>query len=267
VARRPVERLPLWHVLPGAQSLVATVGWSASTGSGANRFAAPLEALPALARAGGCKVVALSAADPRPVLREALRVVRRSGLLAIVRADDTMDAATCADLAEFADAAVLNVAPFHERDPASRERPCQVRDRIVAMRSAGVFVEVATPVERALPATAWLETALSLRAIDPEIPWHVIEARPGIEAERGMAQESARAVADAQAAGRRAGLHHVYAEASADGGGELTFCAACRDVVLIERFRGRPSSFLAAGGRCPNCRTRPAGLFETAAIA
>ncbi len=259
-SRRPVEQLPLWHVLPGVRALVAVLGEARDEAPAAPRGAWSIEALPSLARSGGCPLVALSATSPRPLLLEALRVVRAAGLLAVVRADESLDAETCQQIAPCVDAVALEFAPFDERSAAGRERACQVRDRLLQLRRADVWVEVATAVERPLPAAAWLETALSLRAIDPAIPWHVIErsAQPAV---------AAREVAQAQAAGQRAGLHHVYAEAAADGGGELTFCAVCRDVVLIERFMGRPSSFLAAGASCPCCRTRPAGLFEPAAIA
>ncbi|MBM4016656.1 MAG: hypothetical protein FJ293_17065, partial [Planctomycetes bacterium] len=151
VARRPVEQLPLWHVLPGVRALVAVVGAAEEVSAGAERGGWSIEALPSLARSGGCPLVALSATAPRAPLLEALQVVRAAGLLAVVCADETLDADTCREIAPAVDAVAFAFAPFDDRSAAGRERACQVRDRLLRLRRAGVWVEVATAVERPLP--------------------------------------------------------------------------------------------------------------------
>jgi len=266
VAKLPVESLGLYHVFPGSSVLAAQLSEAAVAGD--SRW--PLEVLPVMTRAAGCRVVAFvarAADDARaavaPLLR-ALDVVREEGGVALVRGDERLLLAACDELALRVDAIALEIAPFDERSEEGRTRAGRVRDRLARLRHAGVWVEVTSRLALGLPDRALLETALSLKAIDGAMPWHL---RCDARGSGDVARAAARLIDAAQDAGARAGLEYVYAVSAAGGDSELTFCPVCRDTVLIERFLGRPQSWLVDGACCPRCRTPAHGLFERVAVA
>lgn len=266
VASRPIEALDLYHVLPGSRALV--VGFAEPAAANGRRAASidpawPLAALPRLARTGRCATVAFAEGEPLfalPALLAAAELARSEGFVTALRTRELPSAEACVALAPRLDAVALELAPLSGR-PCGAVRSHDVRDRLARLRQAGVWVEVVTPLSAEVAARDLLETALSLKAIDGAIPWHV-RAQRKLLLERP--ELAAAEVAQAVAAGERAGLEHVYAPEAPSGDREITYCSVCRDVVLIERFVGQPQSYLADGRRCPRCGTRAKGLFERA---
>lgn len=134
---------------------------------------------------------------------------------------------------------------------------------IELFRAAGVWVEVSTPL---VPGTAselehWRVIAGTLADIDPAIPWHLLRFTPDFR----MVQSSPtapRALADAAAVGRRAGLQYVYVERAIGEAGRRTDCPAC-GMVLIERgVWDTRSVFASPDGKCPGCSYRIPGRWK-----
>jgi len=269
---RRIEALGLYHVLPGSHALTVALGESPPAEGDAGRHADPelhsysISELPDLARRGRCRAVAFGYAEPTfavETLAPALDLVRRARLLAIVHTTGVMSAAAADLLAPRLDAVSLQLPTLME--PTARRHghvgPHVLRENLRRLRRAGVWVETSTLLEPGVNDSReeLLEIALSLRAIDSAVPWHVrcIPAEEPL-----LVRWAATATERALEAGARAGLEYVYAADAPTSDRELTFCPVCRDVVLIERFLGQPRSFLADGLRCPRCRTRAHGLFQ-----
>lgn len=254
VAVRTVESLGLYHVFPGANALWSEFARPGRLSKGKRTW--PLDALPVLARLGDCAIAAFAVDGGSAVngeLFEAISVARAACLATVLCARELLPVAICDVLSRRVDAVALEFAPFDDRTAAGRERAHQLRDQLSRLRQAGAWVEVTTPIAAETPRGALLETALSLKAIDGAIPWH-LRALPAAAALLPIALDT----------GSRAGLEYVYAVDAPDHDGEITFCPVCRDVVLIERFMGRPHRFFAGSQRCPRCRTRAHGVFEAA---
>ncbi len=233
-------------------------------------------ALPDLAERGGCRTIAFAYGEPVvtfQALVDGLEIVREHGFCSALRTAGNLSAEACATLAPALDAVVLRIDSFDEltarRDGSAA--PHLLRDHLSTLRHAGVWVEVTTLLKPGFndSEAELLELALSLKAVDGAIPWHLRsddsdQGGHGAEQLHARSHQSSRiAIATARAldAAKRAGLEYVYAAEAPDSDRELTFCPVCRDVVLIERCFGQPRSFLADGTRCPRCLTRAHGLF------
>jgi pyruvate formate lyase activating enzyme len=274
IAPRAIESLGLYHVLPGSRALLATFADAPVDGpEAAPSGTSSIGELPELARTASAASIAFAAAgragppgfaDPTlhyEVLAPALQLARDRGFVTVVRATGAATCATYARLASLIDAVSLEIPTLHDATARRLEGvPSHVvRASLATLRSRGVWVEVTTVLvpgmndsEREL-----LEIALSLRSIDPTIPWHVRCA--AADEPRGAAD---RAIERALDAGARAGLEYVYTAESAGADREVTFCHVCRDEVLIERFLGQPRNLMAGGLRCRRCLTPARGLFH-----
>jgi pyruvate formate lyase activating enzyme len=274
VVPRRIEALGLYHVLPGSRALTAAFceppqpDAPRSRGDDSELHTYAIEELPELARRAGCRGVAFGYVEPTYALESlvpALEIARGAGLLAVLQTAGAMSAEVAQFLAPRLDAVSLHLSTLTESTALRRGHvgPQVLRDNVRRLREAGVWVETSTLLEPGVNDSQeeLLEIALSLRAIDAAIPWHV-RCIPAA-GEGGLLERWAETATErALEAGARAGLEYVYAADAPGSDRELTFCPVCRDVVLIERFQGEPKSFLAEGIRCPRCRTRAHGLFH-----
>ena len=279
VVPRSIESLGLYHVLPGSRVLVATfLGGPDDASAPPPAATASIGELPELARAASAATIAFGAfgalgtasasgfRDPTlhyEALAPALQLARDRGFVTVVRARGGATFATYARLASLIDAVSLEVPTLNDATVRRIEGvPSHVvRASLATLRARGVWVEVTTLLVPGLndQESELLEVALSLRSIDPTIPWHVRCAPGGEQRGTGWAD---RAVERALDAGARAGLEYVYTQESAGADREVTFCHVCRDEVLIERFLGQPRNLMAGGLRCRRCLTPARGLFH-----
>ncbi len=107
------------------------------------------------------------------------------------------------------------------------------------------------------------DLAQFLVSVSPDIPWHVTAFHPDYKM---MDRDGtpARTLLGAAEAGRAAGLRYVYAGnlPGRVGPFENTYCPSCQ-ALLIERvgYTIRTDLVTPAGGACPACRTRIAGVW------
>jgi len=143
-----------------------------------------------------------------------------------------------------------------------RARRAPVVETIRLMRELGVWVEVTTLL---IPGanddeTSVREAAETIRAISPDIPWHVSRFHPMFEMDDRPPTDPA-AVRRARRIGLDAGLRHVYTGNLPSDDGETTFCASCGTPLLVRLGCSLVESRL-RGGRCPSCGAVPAGVFR-----
>jgi pyruvate formate lyase activating enzyme len=277
----PIEKKPLFHVAPGSTAWsIATPGcpfhcvycqnWEIAQGP---RLGLPLPTHPvspagvvrdALAR--GADAVAYTYVEPTVFLEYALdtgRLARAAGLRNLWITDGYATPEAVELLATVIDAANVDLKAFND---AFYRRLCgatlaPVLDAILAMRRAGIWLEITTLVipghnddDPQLCAIAdWI-----VEELGPATPWHISRFHP---AHRMLdtPPTPAATLERAAAIGRKAGLDHVYVGNAPELGLEDTRCAGCGRVV-IERTGYRARSHLDASGACPSCHRPLAGI-------
>lgn len=277
----PIEKKPLFHVDPCTLAYsVATAGcpfhcrfcqnWEIAQGP---RLALHLPTwrltpaeIVAEALESGARSVAYTYVEPTVFLEYALdtaRLARAAGLRNLFVTDGYATPEAIELLGAVIDAANVDLKSF---DDAFYRRLCGARlapvlEGIVAMRRAGIWLEITTLVipghndgEAELRAlAAWIVANLG-----PETPWHVSRFFP---AHRMLdvpptPLETLRVAAQI---GSEAGLVHVYVGNAPELGLEDTRCAGCGRVVIARRgYRTRTA--LAPDGSCPECGRILAGI-------
>lgn len=137
----------------------------------------------------------------------------------------------------------------HRRLTGAPVRP--VVEAIRAFRDSGVWVEVSTPLIPGV--TDAVRVAEVLAGIGPDIPWHVVRFTPAYRM-RDQDPTSPAELAEAVAAGRKAGLRHVYVERALGEEGRTTRCPKCRHAVVSREVWSLRENLLDAG-HCPACHT------------
>jgi pyruvate formate lyase activating enzyme len=270
----PIEKKPLFHVEPGSLSYsIATLGcpfhcrfcqnWEIAQ---APRLGLDLPTMPlqpdevvAEARRAGARSVAYTYVEPTVFLEYALDtagLARAVGLRNVFITDGYATPEAIGLLGQVLDAANVDLKAFDDRfyRQLCGARLSHVLEAIVAMRAAGIWLELTTLVIpgwndsdaelRAL--TAWM-----VRTLGPMTPWHVSRFFPAHRM-RDVPPTPTATLLRAADIGRAAGLHYVYVGNAPGLGLEDTGCAGCGR-VLIERSGYRLRSHLTTDGACPAC--------------
>jgi pyruvate formate lyase activating enzyme len=276
----PIEKKPLFHVAPASLAYsIATVGcdfhcdfcqnWEIAQ---APRLGLDLEArrLPpssAVAEAlhAGAASIAYTYVEPTVFLEYVVdtgRLARDAGLMGLYVTNGYATPEAVRLLAAVIDAANVDLKSFDDR---VYRRICgatlaPVLDSLVAMRDAGIWIEVTTLIIPGVnddPAGLGKIAGWIVEALGPETPWHISRFFP---AHRMLEVPTTPLATLAEAArlGIAAGLRHVYVGNAPELGAEDTRCSACGR-TLIERHGYRVRSHLTVGGACPACGAPLAG--------
>jgi len=276
----PIEKKPLFHVAPGSTAYsIATAGcpfhcafcqnWEIAQGPrlGLDLPTRPLppQRVVAEAMSHGAESIAYTYVEPTIFLEYALdtaRLAHAAGLRNLFITDGYATPEAIELLAPVLDAANVDLKSF---DDAFYRKVCGARlapvlDSIVAMRRAGIWLELTTLIipgrnddEAQLQAlTRWIVDTLGA-----ETPWHVSRFFPAYRMPDVPATplDTLRRAADL---GREAGIAHVYVGNAPELDLEDTHCIGCGR-VLIERHGYRVRTHLAANGTCPGCGRALAG--------
>jgi pyruvate formate lyase activating enzyme len=284
----PIEKKPLYHVAPGSTAWsIATPGcpfhctfcqnWEIAQGP---RLGIRLPVRPTSpaavvreARDRRAGAIAYTYVEPTVFLEYALdtgRLARAAGLRNLWITDGYATREAIGLLARVMDAANVDLKSF---DDAFYRRLCGARlapvlDGIIAMREAGIWLEITTLV---IPGhnddTAQLAAVAGWIAgtLGAETPWHVSRFHPAHRM-TDVPPTPVSTLARAAAIGRQAGLAHVYVGNAPELGLEDTRCAGC-GTLLIERRLRRVARRLTASGACPTCGRPLAGVGLTGSAA
>jgi pyruvate formate lyase activating enzyme len=277
----PIEKKPLFHVDPGSLSYsIATLGcpfhcrfcqnWEIAQ---APRLGLDLPTRPlrpdqvvAEARRAGARSIAYTYVEPTVFLEYVLdtgRLARPAGLLGLYVSNGYATPEAVALLADVIDAANIDVKSF---DDAFYRRHCGARlapilDSLVAMRRAGIWLEVTTLVIPGLtddPAGLRSLTAWIVEALGADTPWHVSRFFPAHRMV-DVPPTPLTTLGEAAAIGQAAGLRYVYVGNAPELGLETTTCAGCGE-RLLERHGYRTVRRLTPAGTCPRCSRPLPGL-------
>jgi pyruvate formate lyase activating enzyme len=278
----PVEKKPLFHVLPGTTSYsIATVGCNFRCRHCQNHTIAQYEPGPAAETPGqsttpeqiveqalskGCRSISYTYTEPTIFCEYALdcaRLASAAGLKNIFVTNGYITTQALDAVAPFLDAANIDLKgfsnDFYRRVVGARldEVLACIRD----YRRRGIWIEITTLV---IPGENDTDEQLDGIArfiadeLGRDVPWHVSRFFPQYRMTDREATPRA-SLARAAEAGRRAGLRFLYV-GNLGGGRENTECPACGTTVIgREGFQMVDNRLV--GDVCPECGAKIAGIF------
>jgi pyruvate formate lyase activating enzyme len=280
VAVDPIEKKPLYHVLPGASILsIGTAGcnlscrccqnWSLARGRveelGATEL--PPDQVAAVAVREGCAAVAFTYNEPTvfaEYAEDAARACRAAGLLTVMVTNGYITEAAAAEIYPWIDAANVDLKFFSDElyHKQSGGHLAPVLRALEVMRAAGTFVEITTLIipglnddDDQIGAIAdWIGAHLGA-----DTPFHLSAFHPDFR----LRDRPRTPVATLERARRVAlgrGLHHVYGGNVASAEMHTTTCPSCGATLICRSGFSVIESRLRPGGRCP-CGRPLAGRF------
>ena len=277
----PIEKKPLFHVLPGSLSYsIATMGCNfrclhcqnasisqvdSRSGDLPGVIRTP-ESVVKAAQRHGCQSISYTYVEPTVFFEFAYRcsvLGAEQGLKNIFVSNGYMSRQAAEMVAPVLTAINVDIKSFsdqfYRKVCSARLQP--VLDTVELLHGLGVWVEVTTLIIPGMnDSPAELAAIASfLAAIDRTIPWHVTAFHPSHlmpdvpPTPRSSLQTAARI-------GRDTGLLHVY-EGNIGVGGEDTVCSGCGSTVIKRRGFQVLANRL-AGGACPECGARLAGVWD-----
>ena len=278
----PIEKKPLYHVLPGTLSYsIATVGCNFKCRFCQNADIAQLpsdrkgiifgdpctpEDVVTAATRSGCRSIAYTYTEPTiffEFAHDTARLAREAGLLNVFVTNGYMTSEALHMIQPYLDAANVDLKAFNDdfyREQCSAKRK-HVMETLQMMKSLGVFVEVTTLLIPGLnDDRKELEQLASFVAdsLGSDTPWHISRFHPTYRL-TDRPPTPAQSIHEARRIGLDAGLHYVYSGNLPGDEGENTVCYRCGE-PLIERWGYRISKHAIQDGRCPKCHAKIDGI-------
>ncbi len=278
----PIEKKPLFHLLPGSLSYsIATVGCNFRCSHCQNYDLSQHPRLHRGAIAGsnvtpelivnsaleyGCKSISYTYIEPTIFYEfayECAQLAHEKGIMNVFVSNGYTSPEATRKLAPYLNGNNIDLKAF--TDKFYREvcgaKLAPVLETIRLMKELGVWVEVTTLV---IP--GWndsdeelREIAQFIKSIDPEMPWHVTRFHPTFK----MTDRNATPVSTLQRArqiGMTEGLKYVFVGNIPGEDGENTICPQCSKTV-VERMGFSIVSQNLENGKCGNCSQIIAGVF------
>ncbi len=277
----PIEKKPLFHVLPGSTSLsIATVGcnfrckhcqnYEISQYPRERTFEVPgrdmtPEDVVDLAVQSGCESISYTYTEPTIFFEfayDCAMLAHGRGIKNIFVSNGYTGPEPTRIIAPYLTGNNIDLKgneTFYREICGARLQP--VLDTIRLMKELGVWVEVTTLVIPGLNDSDrdLTEIAEFLVSVDPSLPWHVSAFHPTYKLMDRPAT-SVESLRKAVEIGRRAGLRFVYEGNVPGENNENTYCPSCRE-LLIGRLGFRIQQNRLANGRCPQCGTLIDGIW------
>lgn len=279
----PIEKKPLFHFLPGSRSFsIATAGcnfhcrfcqnWEISQmprdreSLVLGRSIAP-QAIVRLALQARCDTIAYTYTEPTiffELAYDTAKLAVKQGLKNIFVTNGYMTPEALRMIQPYLHAANIDLKGFDDR---RYRRVCgaklqPVLDSIRLTKELGIWVEVTTLV---IPghndsAEELRQIAHFLKAVGPEIPWHLSAFFPAYKMLKAVPTDR-ETLLRAWSIGKEAGLRYVYCGNLADNVHEDTSCYGC-DKTVLRRLGFYVEYDWLDRGRCPFCRTPIDGVWE-----
>lgn len=276
----PIEKKPLFHVMPGSRSYsIATQGCNFRCRHCQNYSISQVERTSAISGTertpqdivrGAVESRSLSIAytytEPTVFFEfacETAGLAREAGLRNIFVTNGYISKGALGMIAPLLDAANIDLKGFSEsfyRDVV-HARLGEVLDSIIEYRKQGVWLELTTLIIPGLnDSDAELQGIASfiMTNLGADTPWHVTQFYPTHQL-LDRPRTPLATLRRAREIGRAAGLRYVYEGNVPGEGGENTRCPSC-EALLIERFGYVIVANRIRHGACPDCGTSIAGI-------
>ncbi len=277
----PIEKKPLFHVLPGSRSFsIAAAGCNfrcdfcqnheisqmpREEGRIVGRARTPEEIVAQAVRSGS-KSIAYTYTEPTVFLEyasETAGIAREKGLKNVFVTNGYMTPEMLKFIAPRLDAANVDLKSFrddfYKKQCGARLQP--VLDTLKKMKELGIWVEVTTLlIPRLNDGEEELrELAAFVASLGTETPWHISRFHPRYRMTE-TPPTPVTAIHRAVQIGRSAGLKYVYSGNLPGDVGENTTCAHCGR-LLISRCGFAVERLDLQGSACPDCGTPLDGIF------
>jgi len=276
----PIEKKPLYHVLPGSRSYsIATVGCNfrcrhcqnySISQVGPNEPVRGSEQAPQgivqLAMDNKCGSISYTYTEPTMFFEYAYdiaRLAKQAGLRNVFVTNGYISAEALTTIAPFLDAANIDLKGFSKgfyRDIV-HARLSEVLDSIIEYRKQGIWIELTTLIIPGLnDSDAELQGIATFIAtnLGVDTPWHVSQFYPTYTL-TDRPRTPIATLRRARDIGLAAGLRYVYEGNIPGEGGENTCCPSCA-TLLIERYGYLIQTNRIKNGACPDCGATIAGV-------
>jgi len=279
----PIEKKPLNHFLPGTPVLsFGTAGcnlackfcqnWDISKSRETDTLAdeAPPEKIARVAKALGCRSVAYTYNDPVIFLEYAVdtaKACRELGIRSVAVTAGYITEAPRKELFAWMDAANVDLKAFTEdfywKVTGGHLQP--VLDTLRYIRhETDVWLEITTLLipglndsDEELHAMAdWV-----VKELGPDVPWHFTAFHPDWKM-RDRPPTPPETLARARRIAMEHGVRYAYTGNVHDEEGQSTYCHQCGKRLIGRDWYVITEWALTADGRCPQCGTPCAGVFE-----
>ena len=276
----PIEKKPLFHVLPGSKSYsIATVGCNFHCSHCQNYIISQVprtasiqgreytaEEVVERALAHDCRSISYTYTEPTIFFEfayDTARLAQKAGLKNIFVTNGYISKQALTTIAPYLDAANIDLKGFSEefyRDYV-HARLSEVLDSIIQYRALGIWIELTTLI---IPGLNDSEEQLQgiasfiLKNLGVDTPWHVTQFYPTYQL-TNRPRTPITTLRRAREIGLAAGLRYVYEGNVPGEGGENTTCPSCH-TLLIERYGFAIKLNRIRNETCPDCGAPIAGI-------
>ena len=277
----PIEKKPLFHVLPGSKSYsIATMGCNfhcsfcqnhhISQISAGNNFLRVRDTTPdavlARAIATECQSIAYTYTEPTVYFEfayDCCRLAHEKGIKNIFISNGYMSAEAIDMISPYLDAINVDLKAFSQKfyreQCGASIQP--VFDTLKRLKDKGIWVEITTLLIPTLNDTPkeLEQLAAYIYSLGPETPWHISRFHPHYKLQTAR-PTPVTLIHDAWKIGKDAGLYYVYSGNVPGERTEKTFCRTC-GYLLIDRIGFSIQNISLLHSACPNCQTPLDGLW------
>ncbi|HXE97460.1 MAG TPA: AmmeMemoRadiSam system radical SAM enzyme [Dongiaceae bacterium] len=276
----PIEKKPLFHVMPGSKSYsIATPGCNFHCRHCQNYTISQVDPYAPIrgpeqtpqqivqrAMDNNCSSISYTYTEPTIFFEfayDTARLARAAGLKNVFVTNGYISREALATIAPFLDAANIDLKGFSEgfyRDYV-HARLSEVLDSIVEYRKQGIWLELTTLI---IPGLNDSDSELHgiaefiVANLGIDTPWHVSQFYPTYKL-TDRPRTPAATLRRAHDIGIAAGLRYVYEGNVPGKGGENTSCPSCR-ALLIKRYGYLIETDRISNGTCPDCGASIAGI-------
>jgi pyruvate formate lyase activating enzyme len=279
----PIEKKPLFHVLPGSRSLsIATAGcnfrcefcqnWQISQAPYEGQYlqgeAVSPQQIISAAKAYDCASISYTYTEPTiffELAYDTAALAREAGLRNCFVSNGYMTPLAVRTVAPYLDAINVDLKAFRD-ETYRRVMKASLQPVLTCLRelvAQKVWVEVTTLVVPGMndsPGELADIAGFISRELGPAVPWHVSR----FHGDYRMNSTPTTPLATLELAcrlGREAGLLYVYGGNAPGCADESTRCPQCGS-LLIDRAGFRIRSCRLQGGRCPSCQRAIEGIWS-----
>ena len=277
----PIEKKPLFHVLPGTRSFsIATAGcnlkckfcqnWTISQypPEETSNYYLPPKDVVELAKSSGCPSIAYTYTEPTifyEYMLETAKLAKESGIMNVMHSAGYINEEPLREICKYLDAANIDLKGFsdefyQELTDATLE---PVLRTLKILKEEGVHTEITNliiPTKNDSPEEIKKMCKWIVENLGTEVPIHFSRFWPQYKM-KNLSPTPVKTLEMAKRIAREEGLKYVYIGNVPGHGGENTYCPKCNR-LLIQRVGFRVLRNNIKEGRCKYCGARISGVWK-----
>jgi len=286
----PIEKKPLFHVLPGTKSFsIATAGcnlkckfcqnWTISQypPEETDNYYLPPKDVVKMAKRSGCPSIAYTYTEPTifyEYMLETAKLAKESGIMNVMHSAGYINEEPLREICRYLDAANIDLKGFTDEfyQELTDTHLAPVLHTLKILKEEGIHTEITNliiPTKNDSPEEIRRMCKWIVENLEKEVPIHFSRFWPQYKM-RNLSPTPVKTLEMAKRIAREEGLKYVYIGNVPGHGGENTYCPKCRK-LLIQRvgfhvLRNNLSYTFTGGkieGRCKYCGARISGVWKT----